>query len=79
MCESMELVLWPETGSMTDILEELKVETLQKRNIDMRLIFLCKILHCANMSMQYTAMFYGCKNFNFQMKNVIFFFFLLKT
>ena len=25
--------------------------------------------HYANTSMQYTAIFHGCKNFNFQMKN----------
>ena len=24
--------------------------------------------HCANMSVQYTAIFYGCRNGNFQMK-----------
>ena len=36
--------------------------------------------HYANMSVQYTAIFHGCENGNFQMKkNVIFFFFLLKT
>ena len=35
--------------------------------------------HYANMSMQYTAIFHGCKNDNFQMKILIFFLFLLKT
>ena len=34
-------------------------------------------LHYANTSMLYTAIFLGCKNVNFQMKNIIFFFFLL--
>ena len=28
--------------------------------------------HYANTPMQYTAIFHGCKNFNFQMKNYIF-------
>ena len=37
------------------------------------------ITHYANMPMQYTAIFHGCKNDNFQMKVVIFFLFLLKT
>ena len=27
------------------------------------------IIHYANMSVQYTAIFYSCKNDNFQMKN----------
>ena len=27
------------------------------------------IIHFANMSMQYTTIFHGCKNGNFQMKN----------
>ena len=36
-------------------------------------------VHYANMPMQYTAIFHGCKNYNFQMKNVIFFLFWLKT
>ena len=35
--------------------------------------------HYANMSMQYTAIFHGCKIDNFQMKILIFFLFLLKT
>ena len=35
--------------------------------------------HYANMSVQYTAIFHGCKNDNFQMKILIFFLFLLKT
>ena len=35
--------------------------------------------HYANTPMQYTAIFHGCENFNFHMKNVIFFLFLLKT
>ena len=39
-----------------------------------------KIAHYANMSVQYTAIFHGCKNDNFQMKFfLIFFLFLLKT
>ena len=36
-------------------------------------------LHYANMSVQYTAIFHGCKNDNFQMKILVFFLFLLKT
>ena len=36
-------------------------------------------VHCENTPMQYTAIFHGCKNLNFQMKNVTFFLFLLKT
>ena len=28
-----------------------------------------KVTHYANMSMQYTVLFHGCKNDNFQMKN----------
>ena len=35
--------------------------------------------HYANMSVQYIAIFHGCKNDNFQMKILIFFLFLLKT
>ena len=35
--------------------------------------------HYANMSVQYTAIFHGCKNDNFRMKILIFFLFLLKT
>ena len=36
--------------------------------------------HYVNMSVQYTAIFHGCKNDNFQMKFFDFFFlFLLKT
>ena len=36
-------------------------------------------VHYANMPMQYTAIFHGCKNVNFQMKNYnIFLFFALK-
>ena len=27
----------------------------------------CDLDHCANMSVQYTAIFHGCKNDNFQM------------
>ena len=38
-----------------------------------------KIIHYENMSVQYTAIFHGCKNDNFQMKILIFFLFLLKT
>ena len=37
------------------------------------------ITHYENIPMQYTAIFHGCKNDNFQMKNCIFFLFLLKT
>ena len=38
------------------------------------------VYHYANMSVQYTAIFHGCKNGNFQMKKCDFFlFFLLKT
>ena len=36
-------------------------------------------IHYAHTSMQYTALFHGCKNDNFQMKFLIFFLFLLKT
>ena len=39
----------------------------------------CICVHYANMSMQYTAIFHGCKNDNFQMKILIVFLFLLKT
>ena len=35
--------------------------------------------HYANMSVQYTAIFHGYKNYNFLIKNLIFFLFLLKT
>ena len=35
--------------------------------------------HYANMPMQYSAIFHGCKNGNFQMNFLIFFLFLLKT
>ena len=35
--------------------------------------------HHENMSVQYTAIFHGRKNDNFQMKILIFFLFLLKT
>ena len=37
------------------------------------------VCHYANMSVQYTAIFHGCKNDNFQMIFLIFFLFLLKT
>ena len=33
-----------------------------------------RLLHYANMSVQYTAIFHGCKNDNFQMKNFDIFF-----
>ena len=33
-----------------------------------------KIFHYENMPMQYTAIFHGCKNDNFQMKNCNIFF-----
>ena len=36
-------------------------------------------LHYANTPMQYTAIFHGCKNVNFQMKMFNIFLFLLKT
>ena len=36
-------------------------------------------IHYANTPMQYTAIFHGCKNVNFQIKIIIFFSFLLKT
>ena len=36
-------------------------------------------VHYANMSVQYTAIFHGCKNDKYQMKILIFFLFLLKT
>ena len=39
----------------------------------------CAKPHYANMAVQNTAIFHGCKNGNFQMKNAIFFLFLLKT
>ena len=32
------------------------------------LVYLIKKMHYANMSVQYTAIFHGCKNDNFQMK-----------
>ena len=35
-------------------------------------------LHCANMPMQYAAIFRGCKNDNFYIKMILFLF-LLKT
>ena len=35
--------------------------------------------HYANTPMQYTAIFHGCKNVNFQMKIFNIFLFLLKT
>ena len=35
--------------------------------------------HYANMSVQYTAIFHGCKNGNFQIKNEIFSYFCSKT
>ena len=38
-----------------------------------------KSQYYANMPMQYAAIFTGCKNDTFKMKNLIFFFFLLKT
>ena len=38
-----------------------------------------KLAHYANMSVQYTAIFHGCKNDNFQMKLFDIFLFLLKT
>ena len=41
------------------------------------MIFLTR--HYANTPMQYTAIFHGLKNYNFQMKNCDIFLFLLKT
>ena len=35
--------------------------------------------HYENMPMQYTVIFHGCKNDNFQMKNVIFFLFFAQN
>ena len=35
-------------------------------------------VHYANMAMHYTAIFHSCKNVNFQMKNIILFFFCSK-
>ena len=37
------------------------------------------VMHYANMSVQYTAIFHGCKNGNFQMKKCEKKLFLLKT
>ena len=37
-------------------------------NTDLSLRMLGHVRHYANMSMQYTAIFHGCKNDNFQMK-----------
>ena len=36
-------------------------------------------LHYANMSVQYTAYFVGCKDGSFQLMFLVFFLFLLKT
>ena len=44
-----------------------------------QLLECCDEPHYANMSVQYTAIFHGCKNDNFQMKILIFFLLLLKT
>ena len=38
-----------------------------------------KVFHYENMPMQYTAIFHGCKNVNFQMKNILCLSILLKT
>ena len=51
---------------------------------DIKNVFIIVILpigvnHYANMSVQYTAIFHGCKTDNFQMIFFIFFLFLLKT
>ena len=43
------------------------------------LMSLRRSFHYANMSVQYTAIFHGCKNDKFQMNILIFFLFLLKT
>ena len=43
------------------------------------LVVFLLLCHYANMSVQYTAIFHGCKNDNFQMKNCDIFLFLLKT
>ena len=40
---------------------------------------LISFLHYDNTPMQYTAIFHGCKNGNFQMNNCDIFLFLLKT
>ena len=37
------------------------------------------IVHYENTSMQYTAIFHGCKNDNFQLNILTIFIFLLKT
>ena len=43
-------------------------------------IYTSLFLHCDGTPMQYTAIFHGCKNDNFQMKkDLIIFLFLLKT
>ena len=44
-----------------------------KRELIRLLLFTCN--HYENTPMQYTAIFLGCKNDNFQMKNVTFFLF----
>ena len=46
---------------------------------NVRLKFSNQNKHYANMSMQYTAIFHGLKNDNFQVKIVIFFLFLHKN
>ena len=52
------------------------------RSVDSHFVFEGRIsvLHYANTTMQYTAIFHGCKNVNFQMKDYsIFLFFCSKT
>ena len=46
--------------------------------LSMKLILLMKY-HYKNIPMQYTAIFQGCKNYNFQMKKCSIFHILLKT
>ena len=58
------------------------VHTFTHRNTLLKLLngkFLSNASQCyENMSVQYTAVFHGCKNVNFQMKNVIFSYFRSK-
>ena len=48
-------------------------------DIHLRYIFSLLLIHYANMSVQYTAIFHGCKNDNFQMKFLIFFLFFAQN
>ena len=52
---------------------------LPKRILQNSRCFKNRCLHYANMPVQYTAIFHGCKNRNFQIKkNVIFFLFFIR-